>query len=102
MAWIITPLIAAGPPASKLTIWQARSQITSVPGSQWTRSAISLHIVPVGSSTAASLPVSSATCRQSALVVGSSPFCSSPTAAVTMASNMAGVGFERVSLWKSA
>ncbi len=78
-------------------MWQDRSQITSSPGRVWTRSAISLHMVPEGRNTAASLPSSAATRSHSASVVGSSSFCSSPTTARRTDSRMANVGLVFVS-----
>ena len=58
----------------------------------WSRKAIALHIVPVGRKTAASMPRRSATRSQSALTVGSSNFCSSPTSASAIARRIAGTG----------
>ena len=97
----MAPASAAGPPPSAVTMWAVRSQITSSPGRQWTSSAISLHMVPEGRKTAASLPSSAATRAWSALVDGSSPRCSSPTSAPAMASRMAAVGRVTVSLLRS-
>src|SRR5262249_45277370 len=56
------------------------------------------HIVPPGNHSAASLPSSAATRSCSALTVGSSPRCSSPTSAPAMASRIAAVGLVSVSL----
>ena len=56
------------------------------------RNAISLHIVPLGRNTAASKPSSSATRAHSALTVGSSNYCSSPTSAAAIASRISAVG----------
>ena len=75
--------------------------ITSSPGRQCTSSAIWLHMVPEGRNTAASLPRSAATRSCRALVVGSSPFCSSPTSASAMALRMPGEGRVAVSLKRS-
>ncbi len=72
--------------------------MTSSPGRACTRSAISLHMVPDGRNTAASLPSSSATISQSRLTVGSSIFCSSPTSASLMKRRMSAVGRVTVSL----
>src|ERR1051325_8700945 len=73
----------------------------SSPGRQCTRSAISLHMVPEGRNSAASLPSSSATASWSSLTVGSSPFCSSPTSASHMKRRISRVGFVTVSLCRS-
>src|SRR5579875_1594483 len=51
-----------------------------------------LHMVPEGRNTAASLPISAAMRSHSALMVGSSPCCSSPTSASIIAAFMAGLG----------
>ena len=58
-------------------------------------------MVPEGRKTAASLPSSAATRDWSALTVGSSPRCSSPTSAAAMASRMAALGLVTVSLLRS-
>ena len=67
------PESAAMAPISKLQTWEPASAITSVPGSVWTWMAIWLPIVPVGTKSAASLPMSSAPTPSSRLIVGSSP-----------------------------
>ena len=72
--------------------------MTSSPGRQWTRIAISLHIVPDGRKTAASLPSNAATRSQSAFTLGSSNVCSSPTGAAAIAWRISGVGSVWVSL----
>ena len=64
----------------------------SSPGRQWARVAVTLHMVPDGMNTAASLPSRSATRSHSRFTVGSSPICSSPTSARAIASRIAGVG----------
>ena len=70
-----------------------RCRITSSPpGRMCSRNAISLHIVPLGRKTAASMPSSSATREQSSVTCGSSKRCSSPTSASAMAVRMAEVG----------
>ncbi len=51
-----------------------------------------LHIVPVGRNIAASLPSIAAMRSHSALTVGSSPCCSSPTSASIIAAFMAAPG----------
>ena len=94
----ITPLRAAGAPPSKWTMCEVRSAITSSPAEQWTRMAISLHIVPEGRNTARSLPRSSAAISHSRFTLGSSMRCSSPTGARAIASRMAAVGRVWVSL----
>ena len=70
----------------------------SSPGRVWVRYAISLHMVPDGRNSAASLPSSSATIEQSSRTVGSSLRCSSPTSAFAMASRIAREGRVWVSL----
>ena len=95
---MFTPASAPGPPLSKwigCAVWCA---MTSSPGRACTRSEISLHIVPDGRKTAASLPSSSATISQSRLTEGSSIFCSSPTSASHMKRRMSAVGRVTVSL----
>src|SRR6185312_13841011 len=82
-------------------MWLVLSMRSSSCGRQWTRTAIWLDIVPVGTKRAASLPSVSATRRSSSFTVGSSPNTSSPTAAAIMAANMPGVGFVSVSLRRS-
>jgi len=57
----LTPASAPGPPVSKWIGCAVRWASISSPGRQCTRSAISLHMVPDGRKTAASLPSSSAT-----------------------------------------
>src|SRR5438477_466925 len=54
--------------------------------------AATLHMVPDGMNTAASLPSKSATRSHSKFTVGSSPICSSPTSARVIASRMPCVG----------
>ena len=56
------------------------------------RVAATLHMVPDGMNTAASLPSRSATRSHSSFTVGSSPICSSPTSARAIASRIACVG----------
>jgi hypothetical protein len=56
------------------------------------RKPIALHIVPEGRNTAAGLPSNSATRSHSALTVGSSPRCSSPTSAAAIAARIASTG----------
>ena len=97
----MAPASAAGPPASDVMMCAVRSQITSSPGRQCTSSAISLHMEPDGRKTPASLPSIAATRACSALTVGSSPRCSSPTSASAMAWRMAAVGRVTVSLLRS-
>src|SRR5437870_5170204 len=95
---MFTPASAPGPPVSKLmgcAVWWA---ITSSPGRACARSAISLHMVPDGRNTAASLPRSSATISFRRLTVGSSSFCSSPTSASHTKRRMSAVGRVTVSL----
>ena len=73
-----TPASAAAPPASCQTAWLSRLTMTSSPGRVRARSAAWFAIVPVGSQSAASLPNSPATCSCRRLMVGSSPYWSSP------------------------
>ena len=61
-------------------------------GPMCSRKLIALHIVPLGRNTAASWPSSSATRSHSAMTVGSSCLCSSPTSASAIALRIAGVG----------
>ena len=98
MGAICTPESAAGPPPSKFRMWHEASPITSSPGRQWTRMEISLHIVPDGRKTAASLPSRAAIRSQSALTLGSEKDCSSPTGASAIAWRISGVGWVWVSL----
>ena len=72
--------------------WLRRSQTTSSPGRQCTAMAISLHMVPEGRNSAASMPSSSATRSHSASVVGHSSWRSSPTSASSIDSRIARVG----------
>ena len=65
---------------------------SSPPGRMCSRNPISLHIVPLGRKTAASNPSRLATRSHSALTVGSSKRCSSPTSASAIARRIAGVG----------
>jgi len=67
------------------------------PGTVCDRMATALDIVAVGMYSAASLPRSAAARSCSALIVGSSPSTSSPTAASCIARRMAGVGLVAVS-----
>src|ERR1051326_2281422 len=101
IGFTMTPLSAAGPPASAMTMCAVSSQITSSPGRQCTWIAISLHIVPEGRNTALSLPKSSATISQSLMTVGSWSFCSSPTAAAIMNRRISAVGLVLLSLKRS-
>ena len=94
----MTPLSAAGAPPSKWTMCEVRSAMTSSPAAQCTRMAISLHIVPEGRNTAASLPSRSATISHRRFTLGSSMRCSSPTGARAIASRMAALGRVWVSL----
>src|SRR5947207_10963960 len=68
------------------------SAISSSPGSDSVRRAISFAIVAVGTNTASSWPSSSAARCSSALTVGSSRRCSSPTSAFAIASRMPRLG----------
>ena len=97
ISWICTPALAAAPPASCQAACDSRLATTSSPGRVSVRSATWLAIVPVGSHSAASLPSNSAmrACRR--LVLGSSPYWSSPTSAAAMAARMAPVGRVTVS-----
>src|SRR3954447_20279447 len=90
---ITAPETAAGAPPSKRSGCVSRpSRISSPPGRMCRRIAISLHIVPEGRKTAASWPSSAATRSSSAMTVGSSRRCSSPTSARAIASRISGVG----------
>src|SRR4249920_3878111 len=77
------------------------SSNTSSAGRVCTCTASWLPIVPLGTNSADSLPVSVATRRSSAITVGSSPNTSSPTSASAMAFRMAAVGLVTVSLRRS-
>src|SRR5689334_15568400 len=92
-----TPALAAEAPVSCQTAWLSRLTITSSPGRVRTRSATWFAIVPLGSQSAASLPSRRATRSCSALMVGSSPYWSSPTGAAAMAARIPGVGRVTVS-----
>ena len=84
-------------PPSAVRICAVSCASTASPGRQWVRMATSLHMVPLGRKIAASFPISAAMRPQRALMVGSSPLCSSPTSASIMAARMAGVGLVWVS-----
>ena len=92
-----TPAFAAEPPVSCQTAWLSRLTMTSSPGRVRTRSATWLAIVPLGSQSAASLPSRAARCSWSRLVVGSSPYWSSPTGAAAIAARISGDGRVTVS-----
>ena len=94
----ITPESAAGAPTSKCRAWLVSWRMISSPGWVWVRYAISLHMVPEGRNSAASLPSRSATMEQSSRTVGSSLRCSSPTSAFAMTSRIAREGRVCVSL----
>ena len=68
-----------------------------VAGLRVERSAIWFAIVAVGTNTASSCPSSAAPRSSSAMTVGSSRFCSSPTTASAIAARMAAVGWVTVS-----
>ena len=68
-----------------------------VAGSVCSRSAIWFAIVAVGRKTASSCPSSAAARVSSSLTVGSSRFCSSPTAAAAIAARMPSLGRVAVS-----
>ena len=68
------------------------------PGFVCSRQAMALAMVAEGRKMLAALPSKEATCVCKALVVGSSPRCSSPTAAWAIACRMPGVGWVTVSL----
>ena len=89
---ICTPVKAACAPPSEWRMWLVSCASTSSPLRQWVRIATTLHMVPEGRNTAASLPISAAMRSQRAWTVGSSPCCSSPTSARIMASFIAAVG----------
>ncbi len=97
ISWICTPALAAAPPSSCQAACDSRQATTSSPGRVSVRSATWLASVPVGSHSAASLPSSSAQRACSRLVLGSSPYWSSPTGAAAMAARMAAVGWVTVS-----
>jgi hypothetical protein len=62
-----------------------------------TRSATWFAIVPEGNHSARSLPSNAASRSCSALIVGSSPYWSSPTGAAAIAARIAAVGWVTVS-----
>ena len=97
ISWICTPALAAAPPASCQAACDSTEVTTSSPGRVKVRKATWLAMVPLGNHSAASLPSMSATraCRR--LVLGSSPYWSSPTSAAAIAARMAGVGRVTVS-----
>ena len=94
----MTPDASAAPPDSARITCAIPSATSASPGRVCVLTATRLHIVPVGSQSAASFPSRSATrsCRR--MMVGSSPFCSSPTSAAAIAARMPGVGRVSVSL----
>src|SRR5262249_18372306 len=96
-----SPECTARPPVSELRMWQRASQMTASPGRVCRRHAMALAMVAEGRKMLASLPSNAATCACKALVVGSSPRCSSPTTAWAMACRMPGVGCVTVSLYRS-
>src|SRR5438309_10981087 len=71
--------------------------MTVVPGSVNSRRASWLPMVPDGTNSAASFPTRSAKASWRALIVGSSPYTSSPTSASAMALRISGVGRVTVS-----
>ena len=79
------------------TTCEVSSASSTSPGREWSLRAIWFAIVAVGRKSAASCPSSAATRSCSAVTVGSSRFCSSPTAAAAIASRMPGVGRVAVS-----
>src|SRR5205809_1751078 len=89
---VITPAWTAGPPSSESRMCAFSSAISSSPGSERVRRAISFAIVAVGTKTDSSWPSKSATRRSSSLTVGSSRRCSSPTSAFAIASRMPRLG----------
>ena len=96
--FIVTPLRAAAAPPSlriRCALWSVRMRS---PGSVCVRIATWLDMLPVGTNTASSLPISSAVSSSSSLTVGSSPYTSSPTAAAAIASRISVVGLVTVSL----
>ena len=86
------PAMAEVPPDSLVRICEDLCARIASPGWQCTAIEIWLHIVPLGRNTAASLPIIAAIRSHSALMVGSSPPCSSPVSAAIIASFMARVG----------
>ena len=70
--------------------WQFSSPISSSPSSVCSRIAIWFAIVAVGRKIASSWPSRRAARSSSSLTVGSSRFCSSPTAAAAIAARIAG------------
>ena len=97
ICFIARPECTAGPPSSERKTCASASATTSSPGSERPRRAIWFAIVAVGRKMAASWPRSSAARSSSAITVGSSRFCSSPTSASAMARRMPGVGCVAVS-----
>src|SRR2546421_12994877 len=75
--------------------------MTACPRPTWVSTAIALPIVPLGTKRAASFPARSAanSCRR--LIVGSSPYTSSPTSARYIAAFISGEGRVTVSLLRS-
>src|SRR5262245_6169970 len=95
------PECTARPPVSELRMWQRASQMIASPGRVCRRQAMALAMVAEGRKMLAALPSNAATCTCKALVVGSSPRCSSPTTAWAIACRMPGVGWVTVSLYRS-
>ena len=85
------------PPSSEMKTWQFSSPISSSPSSVCRRIAIWFAIVAVGRKIASSWPSRRAARSSSSLTVGSSRFCSSPTAAAAIAARMPAVGRVAVS-----
>ena len=92
-----TPECTAGPPSSEMKTWQFSSPSSSSPSSVCRRIAIWFAIVAVGRNTASSWPRRRAARSSSSFTVGSSRFCSSPTAAAAIAARIPGVGRVAVS-----
>ncbi len=83
---------------SVLATWLVASATTRCPvPRKWSRRPIWLAIVPVGTKSAASFPVTSAARSWRRLTVGSSPNQSSPTSASAIARRIAGDGVVTVS-----
>jgi hypothetical protein len=95
--WVCAPASAASAPDSNSQQWASLPMRTSSPGRVCARSAIWLAMVPLGTSSAASVPSRSATRSCSARTVGSSPYTSSPTSASAMARRIPAVGRVTVS-----
>src|SRR5208282_2420446 len=95
------PPSAEAPPASYRLVCDSEPTSALVPRAQCVSIAARLPIVPLVTSSAASLPIIVAAIASSRFTVGSSPYTSSPSSARAMASRISGAGRLTVSLRRS-